>query len=69
MGSGGDLINPEHPWPDLASLAHKVQRAGFTLNKRLPIYRPYYQAGWYSERVGRALRHWIEGNDEYRYYS
>jgi 7,8-didemethyl-8-hydroxy-5-deazariboflavin synthase len=69
MGGGGDLVNPEHPWPDLTAIAQKVRGAGFTLNKRLPIYRPFYQAGWYSERVGRALRYWIEGRDEYRYYS
>jgi len=69
MGSGKDFVNPGSPWPEIGSIAEKVGGRGLLLKKRLPIYPYFYKPRWYSEKVGRALHHWIEGNDEYRYYS
>jgi len=69
IGSGKDFVNPESPWPEVDEITQKVARAGGRLRKRLPIYSQFYRAGWYSERVAKVLTHWIEGNNEYSYYS
>ena len=36
-----DYINPEAPWPALATLQQKTHEAGFALRPRLPIYPEY----------------------------
>ncbi|HEY8516339.1 MAG TPA: 7,8-didemethyl-8-hydroxy-5-deazariboflavin synthase CofG [Candidatus Binatia bacterium] len=36
-----DYVNPEAPWPHLASLARECRRAGYVLAERLPIYPEY----------------------------
>lgn len=69
IGSDGDLINPRNPWPEINIITTGVMRSGGILKKRLPIYPLFYRMGWYSEKVGKILKYWIEGNDEYRYYS
>ena len=69
IGSGGDLINPISPFPEVNIIAEKVAGMGGILKKRLPIYLYFYKLGWYSEKVGKVLLHWIKGNDEYGYYS
>jgi len=69
IGSEGDLINPESPWPDIPTLARVVRGSGGVLKKRLPIYPRFYRLGWYSEKVGKTLLNWIEENNDYRYYS
>jgi FO synthase subunit 1 len=68
IGPGADLVNPERPWPEVEVIAGKVARSGGILKKRLPIYLPYYEKGWFSEKLGRVLETWINGNDEYSYY-
>jgi 7,8-didemethyl-8-hydroxy-5-deazariboflavin synthase CofG subunit len=69
MGPGLDLVNPESPWPGVEVLADRVARRGGVLKKRLPIYLQYYEKGWFSEKLGRVLETWIEGDDGYSYYS
>lgn len=69
IGSGKDFVNPESLWPEVDEITQKVARAGGRLRKRLPIYSQFYWAGWYSKKVGEVLTHWIEGNNEYSYYS
>jgi len=69
MGPGSDLVNPENPWPEVDVIADRVARMGGVLSKRMPIYRQYYEKGWFSKKVSRVLETWIEGDDEYRYYS
>jgi FO synthase len=69
MGSGGDLVNPRSPWPEMSLVVKKMTEVGGILEKRLPIYPRFYRQGWYSKRVGKVLSEWIEGNDEYKYYS
>ena len=40
-----DFINPEAPWPALASLERETRQAGFTLRARLPIYPEFIAQG------------------------
>jgi FO synthase subunit 1 len=69
IGSGKDFVNPERPWPKIGDIEQKVARAGRRLIKRLPIYPRFFRAGWYSERVAKVLTYWVEGNNEYSYYT
>lgn len=69
IGSAKDFVNPERPWPKIDDIEQKVVRAGRRLRKRLPIYPRFFRAGWYSERVGKVLTEWIEGNHEYSCYT
>ena len=39
-----DYVNPEAPWPHVASLAETCRRAGYDLASRLPVY-PAFVAG------------------------
>jgi len=43
-----DYINPEHEWPDIASI-------GVELTERLPIYPQYVRGGWYSETLAPLI--------------
>ena len=36
-----DFVNPEAPWPQIASLAARTAEAGLTLRPRLPVYPEY----------------------------
>jgi len=40
-----DFINPEAPWPTLATLSNKTAQAGFVLKARLPIYPEFISQG------------------------
>ena len=54
-----DFVNPEAPWPHLASLAQQTARAGKTLVERLTVYPSYLHAtaDWLAPAVrSRALR-------------
>ena len=54
-----DFVNPEAPWPHLASLAQQTARAGKTLVERLAVYPSYLHAtaDWVAPAVrSRALR-------------
>ena len=39
-----DFINPEAPWPHLAELERRTERAGFRLRQRLPVYPEFLPA-------------------------
>lgn len=39
-----DYINPEAPWPHLAELERRTERAGFRLRQRLPVYPEFLPA-------------------------
>ena len=69
MGSGGDLINPGHPWPQIEQVSEELARKGYGLKKRFPIYERFYRKGWYSRPVGVVLEDWIGKDDEYKYYA
>jgi 7,8-didemethyl-8-hydroxy-5-deazariboflavin synthase CofG subunit len=55
-----DHINPERPWPGLAELRERTERAGHVLRERLAIYpeyatRPEFVDERLRERVGRFI--------------
>src|SRR5262245_38167305 len=55
-----DHINPERPWPGLAELRERTERAGHALRERLAIYpeyatRPDFVDERLRERVGRFV--------------
>jgi 7,8-didemethyl-8-hydroxy-5-deazariboflavin synthase CofG subunit len=55
-----DHINPERPWPGLAELRERTERAGHVLRERLAIYpeyatRPDFVDDRLRERVGRFI--------------
>jgi len=64
-----DLINQENPWPTVKEIAYILKKKKYQLRKRLPIYAKFYQRGWYSPKVGRAIVQWIQNDDEYQYYT
>ncbi|MEM7519612.1 MAG: 7,8-didemethyl-8-hydroxy-5-deazariboflavin synthase CofG [Pseudomonadota bacterium] len=40
-----DFINPQHEWPEIATLSASCAQAGFSLNERLTIYPRFHQQG------------------------
>ena len=64
-----DAVNSENPWPPVSEIAVILKGKKCTLRKRLPLYKRYYQQGWYSKKVGAVIEKWIQAGDEYRYYA
>jgi len=52
-----DHVNPEAPWPAIASLAEKTASMGKVLVQRLPAYPAYLRAprDWFAPRIATAL--------------
>jgi len=50
-----DYINPEHPWPRIEDLREEVERFGFVLKERLPIYPKFVKLGWFSDEIGKII--------------
>lgn len=50
-----DLINPNHPWPDIEALRDYLARHGIDLQLRLPVYDEFIERGWYSPAVGAVM--------------
>ena len=50
-----DLINPNHPWPDIEGLRHHLAEHDLELQLRLPVYDEYVERGWYSPTVGAVI--------------
>jgi FO synthase len=49
-----DHVNPERPWPQIATLAEMSEKSGFTLRERLTIYPEFVKRGnegWLDPRV------------------
>jgi len=52
-----DFVNPEAPWPHIATLADTCRSEGFTLQPRLPIYAEYIERpGFVDPTLLPALR-------------
>jgi len=49
-----DYVNPEHPWPQLASLLEIAGARG--LRERLCIYPQYVEMGWFPRRIEALIR-------------
>ncbi len=61
-----DFINPEHPWPAIGELKSVVERLGFRMRERLPIYPIFVKDGRFmSEEVKRVVRR-LSDEDGYR---
>ncbi len=52
-----DHVNPEAPWPHLADLAERTERAGFRLVERLAVYPRYVRASdrWIDPSLERRV--------------
>ncbi|MCA3318147.1 MAG: 5-amino-6-(D-ribitylamino)uracil--L-tyrosine 4-hydroxyphenyl transferase CofH [Roseomonas sp.] len=52
-----DHVNPEAPWPAIATLAEKTASMGKVLVQRLPAYPAYLRAprDWFAPRIATAL--------------
>jgi 7,8-didemethyl-8-hydroxy-5-deazariboflavin synthase CofG subunit len=50
-----DLINPNHPWPDIEALRRHLAEYDFDLQLRLPVYDEYLDRGWFSSTVGAVM--------------
>ncbi|MFQ5913986.1 MAG: 7,8-didemethyl-8-hydroxy-5-deazariboflavin synthase subunit CofG [Nitrospinota bacterium] len=50
-----DLINPNHPWPDIDGLRRHLAGHGIDLQLRLPVYDEFIERGWYSPTVGALM--------------
>jgi FO synthase len=52
-----DHVNPEAPWPAIATLSEKTARMGKVLVQRLPAYPAYLRAprDWFAPRIATAL--------------
>jgi FO synthase len=49
-----DYVNPEAPWPHVATLADTCRAEGFTLQPRLPIYAEYVERPGFLDPALRA---------------
>jgi FO synthase len=52
-----DHVNPEAPWPTIASLTEKTARMGKVLVQRLPAYPAYLRSprDWFAPRIATAM--------------
>jgi FO synthase subunit 1 len=50
-----DLINPNHPWPDIEGLRQHLAEHDLELQLRLPVYDEFVERGWYSPTVGAVI--------------
>ncbi|WP_457550234.1 7,8-didemethyl-8-hydroxy-5-deazariboflavin synthase subunit CofG [Archaeoglobus sp.] len=51
-----DYINPEYPWPSIDVLRRVVERNGFVLRERLPIYPKFVKLGWFSDEIAELVK-------------
>jgi len=51
-----DFINPEHPWPSIEELRNVVEKNGFFLKERLPIYPKFIMLGWFSDEIAEVVK-------------
>ncbi len=51
-----DFINPNRPWPELASLSKKLKPHDMALRLRMPIYDEFIEEGWCPEASLPALK-------------
>ena len=51
-----DHVNPEAPWPELATLERETAKKGKALAARLPVYPRYaFEGGWLHPRLRTAI--------------
>ena len=57
-----DYINPDSAWPEIGVLEKTVQKCGYELKERLPIYPKYVKAGWGGEKTLKLIRELADEN-------
>ena len=62
-----DFVNPRNPWEGITAYATELHNRGLSLVPRLPIYREFYQKGWYADEVKEILSGWVNRR-EFQYY-
>ena len=62
-----DFVNPKNPWEGITVYAKELHNRGVSLIPRLPIYREFYQKGWYAGGVKEILAGWVNRH-EFQYY-
>lgn len=67
ISEGKDHVNPDSPWGNVKEISKKIDSLGYRLTGRLPIYKKYYQLGWYSDEVGRVIERYLQ-RDRFDYY-
>lgn len=61
-----DFINPENPWPEIAELKSKVNKAGCEIRERLPIYPKFTRKpDFMSEEIEPVVEE-LSGKNGYR---
>jgi FO synthase subunit 1 len=58
IGFDEDVVNPGYPWPSIDSLKNKMNKYGYVLKERLPIYPEFIKKGLYSAEVGSVIGYW-----------
>lgn len=59
-----DYVNIDHSWPSIHSLEQLVNKNGFTLKERLPIYPNYINSKWCSSQIMDLLSNKYLSMDE-----
>ncbi len=62
-----DFVNPKNPWKETTVYAMELSKQGISLFPRLPIYREFYQKGWYADGIKKTLAQWVNCH-EFQYY-
>jgi len=62
-----DFVNPKNPWEGITVYATELHNRGVSLTPRLPIYREFYQKGWYADEIKEILAGWVNRH-EFQYY-
>ena len=67
ISEGKDHVNPGSRWGSIEEISKKLDSFGYRLKGRLPIYKKYYQLGWYSDEAGKVIEGYLQ-KDEFDYY-
>ncbi len=59
-----DYVNPEAPWPQIATLRKQTEKLGFTLKPRLPVYPEYinHKDGYLPEVLKERVKSLVDGD-------
>ena len=57
ISTDGDWVNPLNPWDPPERYAEACRRHGSLLRHRWPVYGPFIERGWISDRIAAVIRH------------
>jgi len=67
ISEGEDHVNLDSRWVMIEEISKNIESSGHRLKGRLPIYKKYFNLGWYSEEVGNVIKKYLE-MEEFAYY-